>query len=89
VARPDPAEPAREPNQRVSHPDAAEPAREPTQRVTRPDPAERARSRRRLAEVFGEVLPETTGDDRPELGAPADAEERWYNENRPPHHDPR
>ncbi|MFC7341345.1 hypothetical protein [Saccharopolyspora griseoalba] len=45
--------------------------------------AQRAR-KRRLAEIFGDVLPETTSDDRPE---PDQARgERWYRENRPPHH---
>jgi hypothetical protein len=40
--------------------------------------------RRRLAEVFGEVLPETTSDER---GAgPEGDSEAWYRENRPPHH---
>ncbi|MGW6444583.1 hypothetical protein [Lentzea sp. NPDC055074] len=41
--------------------------------------------RRRLAEVFGDVLPETTSDER---GGPGGAEDReaWYRENRPPHH---
>ncbi|MGW3467489.1 hypothetical protein ACWDKQ_03255 [Saccharopolyspora sp. NPDC000995] len=50
------------------------------------DPAERKR-RRRLAEIFGDVLPETTSDDRPDRTA-GDGE-RWYRENRPPHHDAR
>ncbi|MEU5849796.1 hypothetical protein [Saccharopolyspora shandongensis] len=52
-----------------------------------PDPAERER-RRKLAEVFGDVLPEATSDDRPDR-APAGDDERWYRENRPPHHDAR
>ena len=48
--------------------------------------AERAR-KRRLAEVFGDVLPETTSDERT-AGAGGDSEsERWHRENRPPHHD--
>lgn len=51
------------------------------------DPAERER-RRKLAEIFGDVLPETTSDDRPDR-APAGDDERWYRENRPPHHDAR
>ncbi|GAA0512312.1 hypothetical protein GCM10009545_12900 [Saccharopolyspora thermophila] len=42
--------------------------------------------RRKLAEIFGDVLPDTTSDDRAESGGDA---ERWYRENRPPHHDPR
>ena len=52
----------------------------------RPDPAREAARRRRLAEVFGDVLPEATADDRPEPGSAAGADERWYTENRPPHH---
>lgn len=52
-----------------------------------PKPADddAARRRRRLAEVFGDVLPETTSDERGgESGA--DDREAWYRENRPPHH---
>ncbi len=53
----------------------------------RPQPAEPtgqvdAVRRRRLAEIFGDVLPDTTGDERG-TDVPADA---WYLENRPPHH---
>ncbi|GAA1921507.1 hypothetical protein GCM10009737_23730 [Nocardioides lentus] len=44
--------------------------------------------RRRIAEVFGDVLPETTSDERgptaPRDGEPAD--ERWLREQVPPHH---
>lgn len=43
--------------------------------------------KRRLAEVFGAVLPETTSDERAESEANAPEPERWYRENRPPHHD--
>ena len=45
-----------------------------------PAPAPEAR---RLADIFGEVLPESTADDRDA----ARRDERWYAENRPPHHD--
>ncbi|GAA3632295.1 hypothetical protein C8D88_1011444 [Lentzea atacamensis] len=41
--------------------------------------------RRRLAEVFGDVLPETTSDERG--AAPAEERDAWYVENRPPHHE--
>jgi hypothetical protein len=44
--------------------------------------------RRRLAEVFGEVLPETTADER-ELGSPAREESQgdaWLRAQVPPHH---
>jgi hypothetical protein len=45
---------------------------------------------RRLAEIFGEVLPESTSDDRdPQTADRGDDSERWYTENRPPHHDAR
>ena len=45
--------------------------------------AARAR-KRRLAEIFGEVLPESTSDDRP--GSDQARGDNWYRENRPPHH---
>ncbi|MEV8438357.1 hypothetical protein AB0425_13350 [Actinosynnema sp. NPDC051121] len=44
--------------------------------------AEEAARRRRLAEVFGDVLPETSSDDP----NPTARDDRWYEENRPPHH---
>jgi hypothetical protein len=50
------------------------------------DAVRAAARRRRLAEVFGDVLPEATSDDRSESGSPAGADDRWYTENRPPHH---
>jgi len=47
------------------------------------------RRRRRLAEIFGEVLPSTTSDERSADERPDESpsSERWYRENRPPHHD--
>ncbi|WP_026449266.1 hypothetical protein [Actinopolyspora mortivallis] len=47
----------------------------------------RARSARRdIDEIFGEILPDTTGDERePAEGADRDRDV-WYRENRPPHH---
>lgn len=47
--------------------------------------AERARRR---AEVFGEVLPEATQDDRPPgpTDEDGDADEEWLRANVPPHH---
>lgn len=49
--------------------------------------AARKPSAQRLREVFGDVLPETTSDER-EPGPPADAADRdeWFRANRPPHH---
>ena len=47
--------------------------------------------RRRLAEVFGDVLPDTTSDERddspPAQAADAEsASDRWLREQVPPHH---
>lgn len=46
--------------------------------------------RRRLAEVFGDVLPETTSDERePDTsagGARESASDAWLREQVPPHH---
>lgn len=39
--------------------------------------------RRRLAEVFGDVLPDTTRDER---GGGGDRDEEWYRRETPPHH---
>lgn len=50
------------------------------------DRRDRARSRRLMAEVFGDVLPETGGRDVTHDAAGDDHRERWYRENRPPHH---
>jgi hypothetical protein len=49
--------------------------------------AEAARRRRR-AEVFGEVLPESTRDDRDPGGSErsGDAADEWLRSNVPPHH---
>lgn len=57
-------------------------------RPERSDAAAELARRRRLAELFGEVLPEDTADDRLDRGHGGGAlDERWYLENRPPHHD--
>ena len=44
--------------------------------------------RRRLAEVFGEVLPETTGDERDHAGGEGngDRTDAWLRAEVPPHH---
>jgi len=55
-----------------------------------PGPAARTVDRRTLDEVFGEVLPETTSDERAERDNPGSRpgiNDDWYYENRPPHHD--
>jgi hypothetical protein len=47
-------------------------------------PAERAARRRRLQEVFGDVLPEQTSDDVPE--GEESASDEWLRRQVPPHH---
>jgi hypothetical protein len=44
--------------------------------------------RRRLDDVFGDVLPEATQDEVREPGAdrPAEKGDEWLRANRPPHH---
>ncbi|MEV7095901.1 hypothetical protein AB0M80_23935 [Amycolatopsis sp. NPDC051045] len=42
--------------------------------------------RRRVDEIFGDVLPETTSDER-DPGRRTGLPDDWYRENRPPHHD--
>ncbi|QNN55208.1 hypothetical protein [Nocardioides mesophilus] len=52
------------------------------------DPAHEAARRKRLAQVFGDVLPEGTSDERGDWGesaAPASSEE-WLRRQVPPHH---
>ena len=44
------------------------------------------RDRRKLDAIFGEVLPDTTSDER-DPDARNQDRESWYRENRPPHHD--
>lgn len=56
--------------------------------MTKPD-RERRRDRdprKRLDEIFGEVLPETTSDER-DLDETERARDSWYEENRPPHYE--
>jgi hypothetical protein len=46
-----------------------------------------AARRRRLDEVFGDVLPDTTSDERdPDAPADGDANDRWLRAQVPPHH---
>jgi hypothetical protein len=49
-------------------------------------PANAARRRDRTDDIFGDVLPDTTSDERTRETSGAD-EDSWYLENRPPHHD--
>jgi hypothetical protein len=57
----------------------------PTVRRRRDRDAEAAR-RRRLDEVFGDVLPETTSDERDDRDSGAESSERWLRDQVPPHH---
>ena len=55
--------------------------------VAQPEPE--WRRRRRLAEVFGDALPDTTADERdPDDGSAASSDrgEAWLREQVPPHH---
>lgn len=49
-------------------------------------PEEREARRRRLAEVFGDVLPEQTSDDAAEPDTSTDTSEEWLRRQVPPHH---
>ena len=51
-----------------------------------PTPTPDFRERRRLDEIFGEILPTVTSDERDPEPADGADRERWYRENRPPHH---
>lgn len=60
---------------------------QPRRPSRRRDAPERGASASRLDEVFGDVLPATTSDERehPTARDAADGD-TWYLENRPPHH---
>ncbi|WP_410648381.1 hypothetical protein [Amycolatopsis sp. cmx-4-54] len=45
-----------------------------------------ATEKRRVDEIFGDVLPDTTSDEREPGQRPPDSDS-WFLENRPPHHD--
>lgn len=47
---------------------------------------DRHRVRRRIDEVFGDPLPEVTSDEQGMFAENGESD-RWYLENRPPHHD--
>jgi hypothetical protein len=53
----------------------------------RPDAAGEPRPRRPdLDDIFGDVLPSTTSDER-DPDRPDPDSDSWYERNRPPHHD--
>jgi len=45
-----------------------------------------AERRRRRAEIFGEVLPDRTGDERDPGSDDASVDDAWLRANVPPHH---
>lgn len=47
---------------------------------------DRHRVRRRIDEVFGDPLPDVTSDEQGMFAENGESD-RWYLENRPPHHD--
>jgi hypothetical protein len=49
-------------------------------------PEEREARKRRLAEVFGDVLPDQTSDDTAEPESTTDRSEEWLRRQVPPHH---
>jgi len=52
----------------------------------KPLTAEERERRRRLAEVFGDVLPEQTSDDAAEPEARPEDNDEWLKRQVPPHH---
>lgn len=45
-----------------------------------------ATDRKMLDDIFGDVLPDTTSDERDSGRSGGGYSEEWYRENRPPHH---
>jgi hypothetical protein len=50
------------------------------------DAASEADRKRRLDVVFGDVLPETTNDERDYRDAADESSDRWLRDQVPPHH---
>jgi hypothetical protein len=51
-----------------------------------PTPPPGKPSKKDLDNIFGDVLPSTTSDERDDQ-APRESPDDWYERNRPPHHD--
>jgi hypothetical protein len=49
-------------------------------------PEERAARKRRLATVFGEVLPDQTRDDQDSESSDTRSSDQWLQDQVPPHH---
>jgi hypothetical protein len=54
--------------------------------MSQPRPETDWERRKRLAEVFGDVLPETTRDERDEDDARESGTDAWLRAQVPPHH---
>lgn len=61
---------------------AAEPAVDAPAEAVEPE----WKRKRRLAEVFGDVLPETTTDERTPGAEEAPSSDAWFKAQVPPHH---
>jgi hypothetical protein len=51
-----------------------------------PPPPPTAIDRAMLDQIFGDVLPDTTSDERDAVPGSGSYTEQWYRENTPPHH---
>ena len=80
----DAVRPERPMSDTVPAPADRQPAPEPAHRAARREAARR----RRLAEVFGEVLPSTTGDERDRGAGEGAGRDAWLRSQVPPHHGP-
>jgi len=67
-------------------PDETAPDETPDEAGTAPRAETAWERRRRLAAVFGDVLPEGTRDDRDDSGADEARGEEWLRRQVPPHH---
>ena len=67
-------------------PESGTPAPEPPNQPRGLTAEEREARRRRLADVFGEELPEQTSDDADESQTPSEGSDEWLRRQVPPHH---
>lgn len=58
----------------------------PTDSASSPAPRDDWERRKRRAEVFGDVLPDTTRDERDDAPQRESDSDRWWREQVPPHH---
>jgi hypothetical protein len=65
---------------------AADDDPEPEGKPVGPDPARTPATRKQLDDIFGDVLPTVTQDERDDRDRAGDDQDRWYRDNRPPHH---